>query len=61
MLNFNIVLKKPNQLSRSVLDSNEISKMKRTLSEILTFIETYKEQVRAKNYILLILGFMLEW
>ncbi|XP_030939527.1 uncharacterized protein LOC115964333 [Quercus lobata] len=32
------------QLSRSILDPNEISKMKRTLLEILTFIKTEKEQ-----------------
>uniref|UniRef100_A0A7N2N963 Replication protein A 70 kDa DNA-binding subunit B/D first OB fold domain-containing protein n=1 Tax=Quercus lobata TaxID=97700 RepID=A0A7N2N963_QUELO len=33
------------QLPRSILDPNEISKMKRTLLEILTFIKTEKEQV----------------
>ncbi|XP_050248582.1 uncharacterized protein LOC126695817 [Quercus robur] len=32
------------QLSRSILDPNEISKMKRILLEILTFIKTEKEQ-----------------
>ncbi|XP_023882276.1 replication protein A 70 kDa DNA-binding subunit C [Quercus suber] len=36
------------QLSRSILDPNEISKMKRTLLEILTFIKTEKEQVSIK-------------
>ncbi|KAL0012090.1 hypothetical protein SO802_007198 [Lithocarpus litseifolius] len=34
------------QLSRSILDPNEISKMKRTLLEILTFIKTEKEQAK---------------
>uniref|UniRef100_A0A7N2MNX6 DUF223 domain-containing protein n=1 Tax=Quercus lobata TaxID=97700 RepID=A0A7N2MNX6_QUELO len=49
------------QLSRSILDPNEISKMKRTLLEILTFIKTEKEQVSIKCarycYLLLELGF----
>ncbi|KAL0003725.1 hypothetical protein SO802_011286 [Lithocarpus litseifolius] len=32
------------QLSHSILDPNEVSKMKRTLLKILTFIKTEKEQ-----------------